>query len=154
MTKRSIARRKTTWLAACVALVGSWESLQTVAYRDPIGIPTLCYGETRGIQMGMTATREQCDRMLAGGLLDFANQIERCLPVNVPDQVMVSVVSLAYNIGPGAFCASSVAWHLQAGNTRAACDALLKFNRAGGVTWRGLTNRRKAEREICLRGVA
>ncbi len=153
-SKRPIAKRPTTWLAACVALVGTWEGLQTVAYRDVVGVPTICYGETRGVKMGMTATKEECRQMLAEGILDFAAGIERCLPPNLPDPVMVSAVSLSYNIGQGAFCRSTVARRLQAGDIRGACDAFMMWTKAGGVEWRGLVNRRKAEREICLRGVA
>lgn len=37
-------------MASAVALVGGWEGLRTVAYPDGLanGIPTVCFGETRG----------------------------------------------------------------------------------------------------------
>lgn len=41
------------------------EGLSTSAYRDPIGIPTVCVGETRGVKMGDRYTREECLEMLS-----------------------------------------------------------------------------------------
>jgi len=149
--KRPVAKRPTTWLALGVTFVGAWEGLQTVAYRDPIGVATACYGETRGIKMGDRFTKEQCDAMLADGLLEFAAGIERCLPPGTPDTRRVAAVSLAYNIGQGAFLKSTVCRRLQAGDVQGACDAFMMWAKAGGIEFRGLVNRRKAERELCLR---
>ena len=144
--KRPIAKRPATWLALGVTFVGGWEGLQTVAYRDPIGIPTICYGETRGVKLGMKATKEQCDAMLAEGLLEFAAGIERCLPAGTPDTRRVAAVSLAYNIGQGAFLTSTVCRRLQAGDVQGACDAFMMWSKAGGIEFPALVNRRKAER--------
>jgi lysozyme len=150
--KRSMTRRAAPWAAAGVVFVGAWEGLQLVSYRDVVGVATICYGETRGVKMGMKATKAECDAMLAEGLLEFADGIAHCVPWDdMPDTRKVAAVSLAYNIGQGGFCKSSVARELRNGNVNAACDAFLRFNKAGGVVWRGLTNRRKAERELCLR---
>jgi lysozyme len=150
--KKSLARKAAPWAASAAIFIGGWEGLQLVAYRDPIGIPTVCYGETRGVKMGDRYTKEQCSDMLLREIVEFASEVERCVPWDsLPDTRKVAVVSLAYNIGSGGFCKSSVARELRAGNVAEACDAFLRFNRAGGVVWRGLTNRRKAERELCLR---
>lgn len=58
-----IAPRK-SWLALALTLLAGAEGLSTVAYRDPVGIPTLCFGYTRGVEMGDTATPEQCQQVL------------------------------------------------------------------------------------------
>lgn len=140
---------------AAIALIGAWEGLRTVAYRDPIGIPTICFGETRNVKMGDVKTKDECRRMLGDRLLEFERGMRACLkaPDKVPDGPYVAALSLSYNIGTAAFCRSSVRAHLDAGNIRAACDALLRFVKAGGMTLPGLVNRRKAEREVCLNGV-
>lgn len=149
--KKSIARKAAPWAASAAIFVGAWEGLQTVAYRDPIGIPTVCYGMTKGVKMGDRYTKEECSDMLIDELNVFASEVQRCVPwENLPDTRKVAVVSLAYNIGSGAFCKSTVARELRFGNVQEACDAFLRWNKAGGVVWRGLTNRRKAERDLCL----
>ena len=137
--------------ALAVTFVGGWEGTKLIAYRDVVGVPTICMGETRGVTMGMTATKAECDAMLLKGLADFERGVLGCTFVPLPDARLVAVVSLAYNIGTGAYCKSSVARLLNAGATRQACDAFLKWNKAGGIAFPGLTRRRQAERELCLR---
>ena len=138
-----------------VATVGAYEGLRTTSYRDVIGVWTACYGETRGIKPGMRFTKAQCDQMLVDGLEDFEAGMRRCLanPDAIPDKPYVAFLSLSYNIGTGAFCRSTVARRANAGDLRGACEAMLAFNRAGGREVRGLTNRRQAERKLCLEGV-
>ena len=67
-------------------------------------------------------------------------------------QLMASML-LSYNIGKSAFCRSTVARRFNAGDIRGGCDAFLMWNKAGGREVRGLLNRRRDERRICLEGV-
>lgn len=150
--KKLTARRAAPWVAAATVFVGGWEGLQLVAYRDVVGVATVCYGETRGVRMGDRHTKAECDAMLAEGLSDFAEGVRACVPFDaLPVPTQVAVVSLAYNIGQGGFCRSTVARKLREGDRAGACDAFMAWNKAGGVVWRGLTRRRAAERELCLR---
>ena len=59
-------------------------------------------------------------------------------------------LSLAYNIGPGAFCGSTLVRLLNAGQYREACDQILRWDRFQGAPLRGLTLRRQAEHRQCL----
>src|SRR5262245_26015574 len=147
-------RKGTAAGALAVAVVGGFEGLRTTAYEDAIGVPTICYGETRGVHLGDHKTKPECDAMLLTRLNEFAGRVEACVKRPMPDKVEVAFVSLAYNIGEGAFCASSVARLYSAGESRAACDAIMRFNRAGGHVLSGLTNRRKRERALCLEGLS
>ncbi|WP_414832178.1 lysozyme [Afifella sp. YEN Y35] len=138
-----------------VGFVGGWEGKRNVAYRDIVGVPTICFGETRGVKMGDTATDAECATMLGDGLVEFEAGMRSCLrdPDAIPDESYVAFLSAAYNIGQRAFCRSSMARRWNAGDLRGACDALLMWNKAGGRVIRGLVNRRKAERELCLEGL-
>lgn len=140
-------------LAALVALVGGYEGLRTVAYRDVVGIPTVCFGETRGVKMGDSYTVEQCKTMLGNGLIEFAAGVDRCLTAKVPDKPYTAFVSLAYNIGIGAFCRSTLVRKANAGDIVGACNELPKWNRAGGKVVRGLSIRRADEQRLCLEGI-
>lgn len=142
-------------LAVAIATVGAWEGLRTVAYRDPIGIPTVCYGETRGVKMGDRYTVEECKIMLGDGLREFEAQVRGCMsaPDDVPDGAYVAILSWSWNVGTGAACRSTLMRKLNAGDVRGACNELPKWNRAGGRVWKGLTNRREAERKLCLEGL-
>ena len=142
-------------MAAAVALVGAWEGMKLVAYKDIVGVPTVCFGETRGVKMSDAYTKEQCQVMLGDGLVEFEAGMRRCLntPDKVPDGPYIAALSLSYNIGTGAFCRSTVRKEYNLGNYRAGCDAFMMWNRAGGRVVKGLTNRRRDERRICLNGI-
>ena len=148
--------------ALAVALVGAWEGLRTKAYRDAVGIPTVCYGETRGVKMGDRYSVEECKAMLGDGLVDFELGIRKCLvaPDRIPDKSYVAFISLAYNIGQRGFCKSSVARYAneygRTGNLDAltnACHRIKAFNKAGGRVLSGLVRRRSEEHKLCLEGV-
>lgn len=144
-----------TIAALCVVVVGGFEGLRLNAYKDVVGVPTACFGETRGIRMGMKFTKPECDAMLLKGLDEFADGVEKCTFTarNMPEKRYVAHVSLAYNIGVGGYCKSSVSRLENAGQSRAACDFFLKYNRAGGIVFPGLTRRRQAERAMCAEGL-
>lgn len=147
---RTRLQKGTAAAALAISIVGGFEGLRQTAYRDVVGVATICYGETRGIRMGMTATKAECDAMLLKGLQEFEQGVLACTKAAMPVRRQVAMVSFAYNVGVGGYCGSSVARLLNAGQPRAACDALLKWNKAGGVVFPGLTRRRQAERELCL----
>lgn len=134
-------------------LVASFEGLFTKAYRDPVGIVTVCYGETEGVRMGDRYSPQECADMLAKKLPRYANEIARCIKVPISDRTRGAFISFAYNVGSGAFCRSSLLKKLNAGKTREACDGLMVWNRAGGRVFAGLTRRRAAERAMCLEGI-
>ncbi|MBY2944184.1 MULTISPECIES: lysozyme [Rhizobium] len=141
--------------AACIAVVSTFEGLRTVAYRDPIGIPTVCFGETRGVKMGDRYTIAQCKDMLGDSLKEFEISMRACMkqPEQVPAAAYVAFLSFTYNVGTGAFCKSTLTRKLNSGDVVGACNELLKWDRAAGIQLHGLTKRRTAERALCLNGI-
>jgi len=140
--------------ALAIGIVGGYEGLRTKAYRDVVGIPTVCFGETRGVKMGDQYSLEQCKIMLGDALVEFEAGMRKCMarPDAIPDSSYVAILSFTYNVGIGAFCKSTLARRLNAGDLRGACNELPKWNKAGGRVIRGLTIRRAEERELCMRG--
>ena len=136
-------------LVATVALVGGFEGLRTVAYSDPVGIPTACFGETQGVRLGMSFTREECEARLADRIVEFDDAVTRCLGFAPAPGPRTAFVSLAYNIGADAFCGSTLASLARAGDIPGACAQLDRWVYAKGVKWPGLVRRRAEERAIC-----
>lgn len=136
------------------AFVAPWEGLYTHAYKDSVGVPTICYGVTnadRPVKMGDTASKADCEKWLAEDMPRYKAQVDKCVHVAMPPHRYAAIISFTYNVGGGALCKSSVARKLNAGDVTGGCNALLLYDRAEGQVLRGLTNRRKAEREWCLR---
>lgn len=143
--------------AACAAatpVVLQWEGWENKAYADVVGVWTACAGTTRGVRPGQTYTDPQCESLAARELVEYGVAISPCLPREMPVESRAAFISTAYNIGPKAFCGSSMSRKALAGDLRGACDALLMWNRAGGREVRGLTNRRNDERKLCLKGLS
>lgn len=126
------------------------------AYRDIVGVWTICDGDTKNVKPGMVETKAGCQKRLESQLLAHAKPVMACSPrlkEEGRDYQRWAAVSLAYNIGTGAYCKSSIDRHFDAGNWRAGCDSFLKWDKAGGRSVKGLTLRRQRERAICLRGL-
>jgi len=144
-------------LSLATPFVASWEGKRNVAYRDVAGIPTICYGSIRGVQMGDRKTDAECTALLSTEIREHMEPVLRCTPILADGRhpyQLAAATSLAFNIGGDAYCRSTVARRFNAGNIRAGCDAFLMWNRAGGRVVQGLTNRRQAERRQCLTGIA
>jgi lysozyme len=122
-------------------------------YRDPVGIATKCYGDTDDVVVGKSYSKEECLRSLESALVRHAGPVMECVPelAGYSDGEKAASVSLAYNIGTGAYCKSTVARRFRAGDRRGACDAFLMWTKAGGRELRGLVVRRNDERAVCLR---
>lgn len=158
-------RRRTVGVAAAVAtaaamavpMISAWEGRSLVAYRDIVGVWTICDGETLGVRPGDVATDSVCDRKLEARAKQFSAEIARCLPDDLPLPMRVAFVSASYNIGSAAFCGSSMSRRALAGDLTGACEALLMWDkgRVNGVLQRirGLTLRRQQERALCLSGL-
>lgn len=138
-----------------IGIVGGYEGLRTKAYRDIVGVPTVCFGETRGVKMGDSYTVEECRAMLGDALVEFERGMRQCMvkPDSIPDKPYVAFLSLTYNIGIGAFCKSTLVRKVNAGDIRGACNELPKWNKAGGKVVKGLVRRRAEERALCLSGL-
>lgn len=121
------------------------------AYQDVIGVWTACDGIAY-VPPGSSYTPAQCDAMLEQQLVVHAQAVMNCTPglrSAGHDHQRIAAVLLAYNIGGPRYCGSTVRARFNAGNYAGACDAFLRWNKAGGRVVKGLDNRRRREREIC-----
>lgn len=131
-----------------VDLVKNFEGCRLTAYKCPAGIWTIGFGETLGVKEGDVWTQEQADTILRQRAGQFMlATLKRCpkLLRESPDR-LAACTSLAYNIGIGAFGASSVCRKTARSDFTGAADAFLLWNKGGGRVLRGLTLRRQAER--------
>lgn len=122
-------------------------------YRDPVGIPTKCMGDTRDVVVGKVYTRAECLASMDKALVDHAAPVLRCAPaIRGNTNIIYASVSYAYNVGPSRFC-KRAAPLFQAGRWREACATLAKPDTAAGRVLPGLVKRRKKEVSFCMLGV-
>lgn len=155
--KKTIAGGAAAIALSISLLIQPSEGLRTTAYLDTVAKPpvwTVCYGETKGVKKGDKYTVDQCKDMLFARVTeDFDKPLSQCFKdwYAKPDYWRAAVISWAYNVGTGAACKSTLRKKADAGDLKSACRELLKWDKAGGKTIKGLTNRRKTELEVCLK---
>lgn len=137
-----------------VALIAEAEGLRLKAYRCPAGVPTIGWGETDGVRMGDTCTKEQADRWLCEDLTDRAKAVRALCTREPSANELGAMVSLAYNIGLGALKGSTALRQHNAGQHEAAARAICLWDKArvNGTltTLPGLTARRAREQALYL----
>lgn len=135
--------------AAAVLGVAHFEGFSSKAYRDPVGIPTIGFGETRGVVMGQTITREDATKLLGERVEEHARGMAKCIHVPISQDEFDAYADFTYNVGIGAFCKSGLAAKLNSGDYVGACKELLKWVYAGGKVLPGLVRRRQEEFSKC-----
>ena len=151
---------KKSMVAAALAcgIAAPCEGMYQYVYKDPVGIPTYCFGETKNPIPGKHYTTEECHALLNDHMQQAVDQVERCAP-DAPVSVLAAFGSAVYNLGPKLACdptKSTAARLLAAGQWPQACEQLPRWNKAslpGGIliTLPGLTKRRLIERDACLK---
>ncbi|MDQ7733766.1 lysozyme [Halomonas sp. SpR1] len=140
-------------LSIATAVVSYYEGYQPNAYRDPVGIATICYGHTATARMGQTLSQAQCTQLLQADLGTAFAAVDRRAQVELPPPTRAALASFVYNVGEGAFARSTLLRKLNAGDLRGACHELSRWVYAGGRQLNGLVKRRATERELCLEGI-
>lgn len=141
-----------------VPLIAKWEGLRTEAYLDIVGVPTICYGATRGVKLGMVKTVDECNEMLRHEVSEYRagwlNYVDRCAKsFGLTPKREAAYTSLAYNVGISGAGKSTATRRLNDGNIKGGCHAIGWWNKAGGRVVRGIVNRRSEETALCLEGL-
>lgn len=138
------------------ALIRQFEGCRLVAYKCPAGKWTIGYGSTfyadgTPVREGDKLDQETANRLFDLTLEKFEKQVRLLLGdtlnATLPAEAVDALISLAFNIGSGAFAKSTLLKRIKAdkNNLGGIEDAFLMWVKAGGKVVNGLINRRKAE---------
>ncbi|AEN65421.1 glycoside hydrolase family 24 [Enterobacter soli] len=138
-----------------IALIKEFEGCKLTAYQDSVGIWTIGYGWTqpvdgKTIRGGMTIKQETAERLLKTGLVSYESDVSRLVKVGLTQGQFDALVSFTYNLGSRSLSTSTLLRKLNAGDYAGAAEEFLRWNKSGGKVMPGLTNRRKAERDVFL----
>lgn len=139
-------------IAIAVPLIAYHEGYVPKTYADPIGIPTVCFGQTgAAAKPGVEYSLAECEAMLNAEVTDILTALDRCLAARLEPQQWAALTSLAYNVGTGAICKSTIARMIRSGAPAAQwCEQFPRWVYAGGKVLPGLVKRRADERKLCL----
>jgi lysozyme len=148
MTRVKIAAL--TLSASALVGIAGWEGFKGTAYQDIVGIWTIGFGTTGGVKQGQTIDPVKALQRKMNDVQKFEGALKKCVKVPLHQHEYDAYLSLAYNIGPTAFCNSTLVRRLNSQDYTGACREILRWNRAGGKVVRGLTLRREAEYKQCI----
>ncbi|MHA3913833.1 lysozyme [Halovulum sp. GXIMD14793] len=140
-----------------VNLVKKWEGKRLTAYKDQAGIWTIGYGTTAAAgvgvkpKRGMTITEAEAEWYLQKALEKFSQKLDEMLHRQANSNQYAALLSLAYNIGPGAFRKSSALRHFNNGDLERVPASIRLWNKITDPRTgkkrvsNGLVNRRNEE---------
>lgn len=128
-----------------IELIKQFEGCSLKAYKCPAGIWTIGYGHTIGVKEGQKITQIQADIYLTEDLKRYEIYVNNLqLPLN--QNQFDALVSFCYNCGP-----RNLRTLVKNRTIPQIANALLLYNKGGGVVLNGLIKRRNAERELFLK---
>ncbi|WP_416065430.1 lysozyme [Rhizobium sp. ZK1] len=149
-------------LDVAVPFILKKEGIRLVAYLDGGGVATICGGLTTAsgikVYIGMPPmTMEECLRHMRVKVAEYRRGLHRYFnattrQTRLPATRDTAYTSLAFNVGIGTAGNSTAVRRLNAGQIAAGCEAITWFNKDGGRVIRGLFERRKEEKALCLMG--
>lgn len=140
-----------TLSASALVGIAVHEGFRSTAYTPvPGDVATIGFGTTEGVRLGDSISVERALIRLMQDATKFEKAVKRCAPVPMYQHEFSAYVSLTYNIGETAFCSSTLAKTLNAGDYKGACDQILRWDKFKGQPLAGLTKRRQQEHQMCL----
>lgn len=144
-------------LGSALAISGAFiaapfEGKENKAYIDPVGIVTVCYGNTgKEAVLGKSYTDEQCLDQMAEDLKQHDKQLMSVVKVPFKsDYQYAAMLSFVYNVGIGNFKSSTMLKKLNVKDYDGACQELTKWIYAKKKMLKGLVIRRSLEYKYCV----
>lgn len=132
-------------------LLKQFEGCRLVAYRCPAGVLTIGYGHTGSdVMAGERISQMMADELLRCDLLHYEQMVLDLVAIPLTQPQFDALVCITYNIGGKAFAESTLLKYVNQGNILEASNQFLKWNKIKGKVSKGLTERRKQERELFL----
>lgn len=118
--------------------------------------PTIGFGTTEGVKMGDRITPPQALARALSDVQKFEGALKQCVRVPMHQHEYDAFLSFSYNVGSSAFCNSTMARKLNAGDYPGACAEFSRWTFFQGKDCRdpahrcgGLVQRRAEERAKC-----
>jgi len=128
-----------------IALIKKFEGCRLESYKCAAGVPTIGYGSTKGIKMGMTITQEDAEQLLLKDIAEFEEFVLEASEMPLSQHQFDALVSWTFNLGPSNLNASTMLKVLNKGEYEDVPAQIKRWNKAGGKVLDGLIRRREAE---------
>jgi len=132
-----------------IDLIKSFEGCKLTAYLCTSGVPTIGYGHTKGVKLGMTITPDEANKFLGQDIAEFEAVVDDLVTSKLNENQYSALVSFAYNCGKPNFERSTLLKKVNLNpNDATIKDEFPKWNKSSGKVSNGLIRRRKVESEL------
>ena len=132
-----------------IALIKKFEGCRLESYKCAAGVPTIGYGSTKLVEMGMTITQEGAEELLLKDIAEFEEFVLEASEMPLSQHQFDALVSWTYNLGPSNLNASTMLKVLNKGAYEDVPAQIKRWNKATvngqRVVLDGLVRRREAE---------
>ena len=128
-----------------IALIKKFEGCKLESYLCAANVPTIGYGSTKAIEIGMTISQERAEELLLEDLVIYEEAVKQSVTVPLHQHQYDSLVSWTFNLGGANLNASTMLKVLNKGAYEDVPFQIRRWNKAGGKVLEGLTRRRLAE---------
>jgi lysozyme len=135
-------------VVASVTLIASLkreEGIRYEPYYDTVGVKTVCVGSTNNVE-NRRYSEAECEALLRREVREYGTAALACIAVPISQSEYEAYASLAFNIGTGAFCKSTLVKKLRAGDYLGACKEILRWS----AKQPELAPRRQREYQKCI----
>lgn len=135
-----------------VTFIESWEVYRPVGYMPTAADrPTAGWGHTgTDVQVGVTYSRDQCEQWFDDDIGWAESTVDQHARQDLTQNQFDALVSICFNIGQGAFDASTLLRDVNASDDEDAENEFLRWDKQRGMVLSGLSRRRAAERDLYM----
>ena len=152
----NISRGAVALSAAGLLMIAMHEGFSPTPYKDTGGVVTNGFGNAT-ITPNKSVTVVQALGDLKLNTSEAGKAVTRCVTWPITQGQYDAYVSMAFNVGAGAFCKSTMSKKANAGDRVGSCKEFDRWVYVAGKDCRikqnncsGIVSRRKAEQELCL----
>jgi len=126
-------------------LIKKFEGCELKSYQDSVGVWTIGYGHTKGVEEGQEITQDEAEEMLASELDEYEGYINDMVECDLEQHQFDALVAWVYNLGPTNLRSSTMLKRLNANDLEDVPNQIKRWDKAGGKVLAGLVRRREAE---------
>jgi len=128
-----------------LSLIKKFEGCELNSYKCAAGVPTIGYGSTHGIEMGMSISKARAEELLLEDISKFEDIVNESIKVSLSQNQFDAMVSWTFNLGGGNLKSSTLLKVLNGGDYEDVPNQIKRWNKANGKVLEGLIRRREAE---------
>ncbi len=128
-----------------ISLIKKFEGCELDAYQDSVGVWTIGYGHTKGVNEGDKINQDEAEYLLQEEMPEYEGYINELVTAPLKQCQFDALVAWVYNLGPTNLRESTLLKLLNAGDYHSVPNQIKRWNKAGGQVLNGLVRRREAE---------